>query len=167
MPKKTDQYDLILKHLRAGEILTGLDALNILKYKNYKGNQIENRYSQWIWRQYASSIWDDIRLGNVLPFKDSKEPDDEKHVHPLQLDVIERVVVLYSNPDEVVLTPFAGVGSEAYGALKLERKAIAIELKPSYYKQMIKNINSIGEYIPKTVELFKEEEELSISERER
>ncbi len=72
--------------------------------------------------------------------------------------MIERVVVLYSNPDEVVLTPFAGVGSEVYGAVKLGRKGIAIELKPSYFKQMLKNMNLIGKVIPKAVDMFEEEE---------
>lgn len=117
--------------------------LELLKFKNYKGNQIENRYSHWIWRQYASSFWDDIRLDNVLPFKQGKGEDDEKHVHPLQLDVINRVVVMRSNPGEVVLTPFMGVGSEVYGALMNGRKAIGIELKKSYFEQTKRNIASI------------------------
>jgi DNA modification methylase len=108
-------------------------------FKGHKGNQIENRYSHWIWRQYASSVWDDVRIDRVLPYKESKDQDDEKHVHPLQLDVIERAVVLWSNPGEVVLTPFMGVGSEVYGAILNGRKAIGIELKPSYYKQAVKN----------------------------
>ena len=82
----------------------------LLRYKNWKGNQIENRYSHWIWRQYASAFWDDIRLGRVLPFKQSRDEEDEKHVHPLQLDVIERVLALWTNPGETVLTPFMGVG---------------------------------------------------------
>jgi len=116
---------------------------DLLKYRNYKGNQIENRYSHWIWRQYASAFWDDIRIDNVLPFKESKDEDDEKHVHPLQLDVIERCVILWSNPDEKVLTPFMGVGSEVYGALRLGRKGIGIELKESYFKQAESNIRLV------------------------
>ena len=115
----------------------------LIKYRGYDGNQIENRYSHWIWRQYASAFWDDIRIGNVLPFKESKDEDDEKHVHPLQLDVIERVVVLWSNKGETVLTPFMGVGSEVYGAVMLERKGIGIELKESYFKQSIQNLKSV------------------------
>ena len=75
----------------------------------------------------------------MLPFKDSKEEDDEKHVHPLQLDVIDRIVELYSNPNEVVLTPFMGVGSEVFSPVSMGRKAIGIELKDSYYKQAILN----------------------------
>lgn len=100
-----------------------------------------NKLSHYIWQRYASSVWDDIRIDNVLPFRDSKEEDDEKHVHPLQLDVIDRIVELYSNPDEVVLTPFAGVGSEVFSPVSLGRKAIGIELKDSYYKQMTINMD--------------------------
>lgn len=127
---------------------TGLDyyagdrkmPVELLKYRGWKGNQIENRYSHWIWRQYASAFWDDIRIGRILPFKKARDDDDEKHVHPLQLDVIDRVMVLWSNPGETVLTPFMGVGSECYGALCAGRRTIGIELKPSYYRQALKNI---------------------------
>jgi hypothetical protein len=116
----------------------------LLPYRGWKGNQIENRYSHWIWRQYASAFWDDVRIDNVLPFKESRDEDDEKHVHPLQLDVIERCLVLWSNPSEVILTPFMGVGSEVYQAVKSGRKGIGIELKPSYYRQAVKNLESLG-----------------------
>ena len=115
---------------------------DLMKYKGWKGKQTENKYSQWIWRQYASAFWDDIRASNVLPFQDCKDPEDEKHVHPLQLDVIERAVVLWSNLGENVLTPFMGVGSEVFGALKNERRGIGIELKPSYYRQAVKNVEA-------------------------
>jgi DNA modification methylase len=103
-----------------------------------------NKLSHYIWQRYASSVWDDIRIDNVLPFRDSKEEEDEKHVHPLQLDVIDRIVELYSNPNEVVLTPFMGVGSEVYSPVSMGRKAIGIELKDSYYKQAILNLKEAG-----------------------
>lgn len=112
----------------------------LLKYRGWTGNQIENRYSHWIWRQYASAFWDDIRIGRVLPFKSARDEEDEKHVHPLQLDVIDRCIVLWSNPGETVLTPFAGVGSEVYSAVRNERRGIGAELKPSYYRQMVQNV---------------------------
>ena len=99
-----------------------------------------NKLSHYIWQRYASSVWDDVRIDNVLPFRDSKEEDDEKHVHPLQLDVIDRLVELYSNPGETVLTPFMGVGSEVYSPVSLGRKAIGVELKDSYYKQAVINL---------------------------
>ena len=112
-------------------------------FEHHEGKQIENRFSHWIWRQYASSVWDDIRIDRVLPYKESRDPEDERHVHPLQLDVIERACVLWSNPGEVVLTPFMGVGSECYGAVLNGRKAVGIELKPSYYRQAVRNLASI------------------------
>ena len=76
----------------------------------------------------------DIRIDEVLQFKESKDEDDEKHVHPLQLDVVDRIVDLYSNEGEVVLTPFMGVGTEVYAPVSMGRKAIGIELKESYFK---------------------------------
>lgn len=112
----------------------------LLTYRGWKGNQIENRYSHWIWRNYASCFWDDIRLDRVLPYKEGRDSEDERHVHPLQLDVIERAVVLWSNPGENVLTPFMGVGSEVYGAVINGRRGIGCELKPSYFRQAVKNM---------------------------
>jgi DNA modification methylase len=119
----------------------------LLRYRGWKGNQIENRYSHWIWRQYASSVWDDIRgntgergVSGVLPYREARDEEDERHVHPLQLDVIERACVLWSNPGENVLTPFMGVGSEVVGAVMNGRRGIGIELKPSYYRQAVKNL---------------------------
>lgn len=114
-------------------------------HRDWKGSQIENRYSHWVWRQYASAFWDDIRLDRVLPYQASRDEEDEKHVHPLQLDVIERIIILWSNPGEIVLTPFMGVGSEVYAALNLGRKGLGIELKPSYYAQALKNLDSIDD----------------------
>jgi len=121
----------------------------LLRYKNWKGSQIENRYSHWIWRQYASSVWDDIR-GNtgsdetgVVPFEQSRDEDDEKHLHPLQLDVIDRCLTLWSNPGETVLTPFLGVGSEVYAAVRAGRRGIGVELKPSYYRQAVLNLSKV------------------------
>lgn len=126
----------------------------LLGYKNYSGKQIENRYSHWIWRQYASAFWDDIRIGNVLPYKEAKDEEDEKHIHPLQLDVIERCLVLWSNPGEVVFTPFMGVGSEVYSAVLNSRKGVGVELKRSYYRQAEKNIPLALEKRPKEQNLF-------------
>ena len=114
----------------------------LIKYRGWTGNQIENRFSHWIWRQYASAFWDDIRMNRVLPFKDSREPDDEKHVHPLQLDVIDRCLVLWSNPGEKVFTPFMGVGSEVYAAVCQGRLGIGVELKTSYYRQATLNVEA-------------------------
>jgi len=124
------------------------------KWQRFKGDPRENKLSHVTWQRYASSVWDDVRIDNVLPFKDTKEEDDERHVHPLQLDVIDRLVELYSNPNELVLTPFAGVGSEVYSPISLGRKAIGIELKDSYFKQMIENMKSVKTRFRKTEQLF-------------
>jgi DNA modification methylase len=115
----------------------------LLPYKGWTGNQIENRYSHWIWRNYASAFWDDIRIGRVLPFREAKDEEDEKHVHPLQLDVIDRCLHLWSNPSENVLTPFMGVGSEVFSAVRQGRRGIGFELKPSYYRQAVRNMEAV------------------------
>jgi hypothetical protein len=119
-----------------------------LKWRGYKGNQIKNEYSHWCWRQYASAFWDDIRIDRTLGSgaglyssnKADKDEADEKHMHPLQLDVIERAVVMWSNPGETVLTPFMGVGSEVYGAVLNGRRGVGVELKSAYYRQAVKNM---------------------------
>ena len=123
----------------------------LLRYRGYAGKQTENRYSHWVWRQYASAFWDDVRIDRVLPYKESKEDEDEKHVHPLQLDVIERCVVLWSNPGEVVFTPFMGVGSEVYGAVANGRRGVGAELKPAYYRQAVRNLKAVTAARPSDV----------------
>lgn len=112
--------------------------------RGFKGNQIKNSYSHWIWRNYASCFWDDIRLGRVIPYDESRDAEDEKHVHPLQLDVIERSVEMWTNADETVLTPFMGVGSEVFGAVSHGRKGVGCELKPSYFRQAVKNMAAVN-----------------------
>jgi len=145
---------------------TGLDyyagsesvPADLLKFRNWTGKQTVNRYSHWIWRRYASSVWDDIRLDHVLPFRDAKHPDDERHVHPLQLDVIARYVQLRTAPGERVLTPFMGVGSEVYESVRLGRVGIGIELKPSYYVQAVRNLEAVDEELSPQIDMFAEVE---------
>ncbi|MCC7510242.1 MAG: site-specific DNA-methyltransferase [Planctomycetes bacterium] len=128
---------------------------DVLEFKGMEGDQKLNKFSQWIWRQYASSVWDDIRIDRVLKHREAKEGEDEKHVHPLQLDVIERAVLMWSNPGETVLTPFMGVGSEVYGAVINGRKGVGVELKTSYYNQAVKNLaEAVKERQPEPKELF-------------
>jgi DNA modification methylase len=115
----------------------------LLPFRGWRGNQIENRYSHWIWRQYASAFWDDVRVDRVLPYRHAREQEDEKHVHPLQLDVIERCLTLWSNPGENILTPFMGVGSEIYCAVRMGRRGIGIELKSTYYNQAFANLKTL------------------------
>ena len=126
----------------------------LLQYRGWTGNQIENRYSHWIWRQYASAFWDDIRIDRVLPYIDARDHKDEKHVHPLQLDVIDRALVLWSNPGDTVLTPFMGVGSEVYSAVRSGRRGIGIELKETYFNQAVKNLETVDEELFYEVPLF-------------
>jgi DNA modification methylase len=111
------------------------------RFKNHKDPKT-NKYSHWIWQQYASCMWDDVRINNVLPYKHARETDEEKHVCPLQLDVIERCLILWSNLGEILFTPFMGVGSEVYSAIKLGRRAVGTELKPTYYRQAKENIQA-------------------------
>lgn len=118
---------------------------DLLMYRGWTGNQIQNRYSHFIWRNYASCFWDDIRLSRVLPYQEARDGNDERHVHPLQMDVIERCCELWSNPGENVLTPFMGVGSEVYGAVINGRRGIGIELKPSYFNQAVRNLADASE----------------------
>ncbi len=122
------------------------------KYANFKGDQKKNRMSHWIWRQYASPVWSDIRTGRLMPYIEARENDEEKHVCPLQLDVIERCLTLWSNPGDKVLSPFMGVGSEVYSAVENRRRGIGIELKSTYYKQAVRNLELLE--VPKEGTLF-------------
>lgn len=115
----------------------------LARYRGWEGDQKVNRWSHWIWRRYASSVWDDVRLDRVLPFRDARDEDDEKHVHPLQLDVIERYLDLRTTPGERILTPFMGVGSEVYAAVRMGRFAVGAELKPSYFEQARRNLEAV------------------------
>lgn len=140
---------------------------DVLSFRGWTGKQTENRFSHWVWRQYASAFWDDIRgnqgdreldKGGVLPYREARDEEDEKHLHPLQLDVITRAVVLCSNPGERVLTPFMGVGSEVYAAIREGRVGVGIELKPSYYRQALKNLAAVDSDLYEDASLFDDDE---------
>lgn len=94
----------------------------------------QEQYSHQVWQRYASPVWMDIDVTNTLQWMNAKANNDEKHICPLQLGVIERIILLYSNRGETVLSPFGGIGSEGYQALKMGRKSISIELKESYFE---------------------------------
>ena len=118
--------------------------------KGFKGYQYDDGRNYYlpgdqntsidVWQTYASPIWDDIKQTDTLNFREGRDSDDERHICPLQLDVIERCLQLWSNPGDVVWTPFMGIGSEVYMALKMGRKAIGVELKASYFKLAVRNI---------------------------
>lgn len=129
----------------------------LLRYRGWTGKQTENRYSQWVWRQYASAFWDDVRIDRVLPYREARDDKDERHMHPLQLDAIERCLILWSNPGERVLTPFMGVGSEVYAAVQNGRLGLGVELKPSYYRQAVKNLRAVD------TDLMEQSEELFVA----
>jgi DNA modification methylase len=103
------------------------------------------QYSHQVWQRYASPVWMDIDQTKTLQWMNAKGKDDEKHICPLQLGVIERLILLYSNRGETILSPFGGIGSEGYQALKMGRKSISIELKESYFELNKRNHNSACE----------------------
>lgn len=123
-------------------------------FENYTGEQKKNALSQWIYRQYASPVWMDVRRHRLMPYDESKEDQEEKHVCPLQLDVIERCLDLWSNRGDVVLSPFMGVGSEVYSAVLHWRRAVGIELKETYFRQAIKNVGRAVKDRPKEPTLY-------------
>jgi len=103
----------------------------------------EKWFSIEVWQRYASPVWMDINQTRTLQYRSARDEKDEQHISPLQLDVIERCIELWSNPGDVVLTPFLGIGSEVYGAVAAGRKGIGFELKPSYFSQAVRNIAAL------------------------
>ena len=98
-----------------------------------------------MWQHYADPIWTDINPSDTLQYQSAREEKDERHIAPLQLSVAQRGIELWSNPGDTVLTPFLGIGTEAYMAVKMGRKAVGIELKESYYRQAVANVKSVAE----------------------
>jgi DNA modification methylase len=95
-----------------------------------------------LWQNYASPVWTDINPSDTLQYRSAREHDDERHICPLQLEVIRRAVRLWTNPGDLVLSPFAGIGSEGFVALEMERRFVGVELKASYYEQACKNLDA-------------------------
>lgn len=109
------------------------------RYRAWEGDQKANRYSHFVWRRYASSVWDDVRIDRVLPFQDAKDEDDEKHVHPLQLDVIERYLDLRTHARGAGTHPVHGRRVGGLRALsRWVRFGVGAELKPSYFEQAVR-----------------------------
>jgi DNA modification methylase len=117
---------------------------NFVEYTRSDGRRVQargvNASSIDVWQQYASPVWFDINQTNTLNFREGRDNDDERHICPLQLDVIERCMQLWTVKGDTVLTPFLGIGSEAYVAVKMGRKAIGVELKESYFKLATRNM---------------------------
>jgi DNA modification methylase len=112
------------------------DGENKVPVRPVENGELDNE----VWINWANGIWTDISESDTLQFSRARDGSDEKHICPLQLGTIERCVKLYSNPGETVLSPFGGIGSEGYVALRNDRKAVLIELKPSYFTEMIRNL---------------------------
>jgi len=110
-----------------------------------------------LWQKYASPVWMDVNQSRTLQYRGGRDSDDERHICPLQLDVIERCIDLWSNPGDIVFSPFAGIGSEVFVAAEMGRKGAGAELKPSYFKQAVKNMARIGQ---KTGGMFDEGDDL-------
>ena len=131
----------------------------VLIFKKHGDNEIpikpvdNGEMDNETWIEWANGIWIGIQETDTLQFSVARSADDEKHICPLQLGTIERCIKLYSNPGETVLTPFGGIGSEAYMAVKLRRKAILIELKPEYYKVAVENLKK-AESMAEVPDLF-------------
>jgi len=119
----------------------GTDEPDRSKYTNPSDGR--NWYSIEVWQRYASPVWMDINQTRTLQYRGGRDEKDEQHISPLQLDVIERCIDLWSNPGDFVLTPFLGIGSEVYAAVEMGRRGIGIELKPSYFAQARKNIATV------------------------
>ena len=119
------------------------EGLDPSEYVGEMADEVSN--SVEVWQRYASPVWFDIRQTRVLNSKVARADQDERHICPLQLDVIERAIQLWTMPGDVVFTPFAGIGSEMYGALIQGRKAVGIELKPEYARQAAINLRSADE----------------------
>ena len=98
-----------------------------------------------VWQQYASPVWTDINPSDTLQYKSARDHEDERHICPLQLTVIRRGIELWTNKNDIVLTPFMGIGSEAYMAVKMNRRAVGVELKDSYFRQAVENVKGATE----------------------
>jgi hypothetical protein len=118
-------------------------------------NHSVNKYSHHVWQRYASPVWFDIRQTRTLNYKIAREGKDEKHICPLQLDVIERCLDLWTNPGDLVYSPFAGIGSEGWCSLRMKRRFVGSELKESYFNVAVKNLSELSE--PSLLETFIED----------
>ena len=121
------------------------DAAPIVERLGSRHQRPDKRMSINLWQHYASPVWMDIRHSHTLTKEGAREEKDERHICPLQLDVIERALILWSNPDDLVLSPFMGIGSEGYVALHMARRFVGVELKESYFKQAVLNLRAASD----------------------
>ena len=148
--QRTKAIGLLYKQLRKDSTMsrTGMpDYVLVFRMLGDNPVPIEHTFENFSldqWQEWASPVWMAINQSNTLNKDGAKEENDERHITPLQLDLIERCVILWSNPGEVVLSPFAGIGSEGYISLQQGRRFVGVELKPTYFQQAAKNLQSVG-----------------------
>jgi DNA modification methylase len=147
--QRTKALGLLHKQLKKDSTMSRVgipDYLLIFRKDGERLNPVKNEHVPVdLWQKWASPVWMDINYSNTLQYTSARDQKDEKHICPLQLDTIERAINLYTNEGDTVFTPFMGIGSEVYQALKMNRKGIGIDLKESYYRQAVKNCQSVEE----------------------
>lgn len=145
--QRTKSIRLLHKQLKKDSAMSGQGLADFIITMRKPGDNeqpikhTDESFPVDLWQEYASPVWVDINQSNTLQKESARDDKDEKHICPLQLDVIERCIELWSNENDIVLTPFGGIGSEVYQAIKMNRYGIGIELKYSYYQQAVKNCN--------------------------
>jgi DNA modification methylase len=155
--QRTKTQRLLYKQVTSDSSKTGIGmAEYVTLFKKWDGSNEEewepitniskDNFSLDTWQKWASPVWMDIRRTDVLNGTEGTDLGDEKHIAPLQLEVIHRIVNLWSNPGDVVFTPFLGIGSEIYQSVKNGRKGIGIELKDSYFDAAVRNISTVEQY---------------------
>ena len=143
--QRTKALGLLYKQLRKDSAMSrqGIaDYLVVLRKPGENPDPVTKTtesHSVDLWQNYASPVWMDIKQTRTLQYMSARDSDDERHISPLQLDVIERAIDLWTNPNDLVFTPFLGIGSEAYVALQMGRRACGSELKPSYFELAARN----------------------------
>ena len=156
--QRTKALGLLHKQIKKDSTMcrVGLpDYILVFRKDGERNNPVNCTIPVDIWQKYASPVWFDINYSNTLNKNGSRDERDEKHICPLQLDTIDRLITLYSNEGDTVLTPFAGIGSEVYQSVLRGRKGIGIELKESYYRMAVKNCKS-AEFQSAQTYLFKD-----------
>lgn len=147
--QRTKALGLLYKQLRKDSAMSrqGIaDYLVVLRKPGENPDPVTHTHESLpvdLWQQYASPVWMDIRQTRTLQYMSARESDDERHISPLQLDVIERAIDLWTNPGDLVFTPFLGIGSEAYVALQMGRRACGSELKRSYFDLAVRNCREV------------------------
>jgi DNA modification methylase len=146
--QRTKALGLLYKQLRKDSAMSRQGIADYLVVMRKPGDNPEpvshttEDFPVDLWQRFASPVWMDINQSKTLQYMSARDNDDERHISPLQLEVIERAIELWTNPNDLVYTPFLGIGSEAYTALKMGRRGIGSELKPSYFKLAVENCKS-------------------------